>query len=206
MFYMKIFFLLVLFSTDYFAEGSLLAKVEFRNAAGQSLAPEKGWVLLSRRADSRTSVPDTDRSEESVLWNYTDGKMRPSLLMVQPGTKVTVESTGFRVPDFIFSDGRSVLRLDGRAKTKSRHFVMPGDFRVELSSFPGVAGRLFVRNWTYKSQPDSRGVLVLENIDGGSYDVWLLHPELPSFRELRLEVLAAEITKTLLRFSESAKE
>jgi hypothetical protein len=203
MFYMNIFFLLVLCSINSFAEGSLLAKVEFRNAGGQALAPEKGWVLLNLRTDSRSEMPVTELSDDVVRWNYKNGKMRPSLMLVRPGTKVTVESTGFRVPDFIFSDGRSVLRLDGRAKTKSRHFVMPGEFRVELSSFPGVAGRLFVKPWTHKGQPDSRGVFVLENIDSGSYDVWLLHPELPSFRELRLEILSTEITKTLLRFSES---
>lgn len=190
------------------ASGSLLARIDFVDISGKNLPPEKGWVVLSKAGEN--NLPSKSSALKPAItpvhWEYMSGKMQPFVQIVPWPVKLTVHTHDFRVPDFTFSDGRSVLQLKGRAKSKSRYFVKPGYYQVEVSSFPGIVGRILVQAYSYAGQPDLRGIFVLEDIPIGLYNVSLIHVDLPSVWESSLRIEATGVTKAVLCFSEAEQQ
>ena len=185
-------FFLLLISNVY--SGSLLGHVRIIDDHGLRQDPQS----ISIGFRSLTAKVIKPSKSEVHKW-LVDKNFQPHILVVRPSDIVEFHQQGKPIKDLLILGRSRAYRTGNRKRVTSLDFSKKGYYQIEEHSAPGVIGRLYVDQNDFVVRPDKRGLIMLEDIPHGLYNISIYNniDEVP----LKLEVNILEKATTALRIN-----
>lgn len=185
-------FIFLIFSLQLYA-GSLLGHIKFKDDQGNRQDPRRLVIVL------KLKTLDSDKSMERDIheWLINESCV-PYILVVRPSDIIKFRQESKTIRDLLISGRDGLYILGNKHRLQVRDFERKGYYTVQEHFGAGVLGHLIVDNFDYVLRPGKHGLMKLDNLPHGYYEVKIYHSlgEQPLKSELR--ILESETTSLSL--------
>lgn len=174
--------ILFICSTQLYA-GSLLGHIKFKDDNGSRQDPRTLVISLTLQS------PNSVNNEENDIHEWVINEIcEPYILVVRPRDIVKFRQESKEIRDLLISSRDGLYILSNRHRLQVRDFERKGYYKIQEHFGAGDLGYLVVDNYDYIVRPGKHGLIKLDNLPHGHYEVKIYHSvgERPFKSELKI--------------------